>query len=62
MSVCFGKNTKLYNKASYPYTTVTPLSVVLWKFFTPEVNVHVRIVHTEEKKTEVCGIFFLIQV
>lgn len=51
MGLCWGENTELYGKSKYPYATVTPLAVLLWKYHLPHVNVLVQVVTTQVKKT-----------
>ncbi len=52
MGLCYSKNTPLYDKNKYPYVTITPLSVLLWKHFVPNVEVIVQIVYTEPDITD----------
>lgn len=48
MGLCWSKTTHLYGKRSYPYATVTPLAVLLWKYYT-SVSVLVTIVYDERE-------------
>ena len=43
--------------ARYPYKEVTPLALLLWGYFLPEVRTIVRIIYTTPK---VCTIFYHI--
>ena len=54
MGLCFSENTEKYGKKAYPYAEVTPLSILLWRYFYPEeskVGVILYLIHKEENKT-----------
>ena len=55
MGLCFSKNTKLYGKSKYPYTLVTPLAIILWYHFFPDIRVILYLVYdkyeSEDRKT-----------
>ena len=53
MGLCFSRNTRLHGKSKYPYAQVTPLSILLWKYFLPEVGVLVRLIYTETEVNSV---------
>ena len=39
MGLCFSKNTEMYGKRDYPYAQVTPLAIILWYHFFPQINI-----------------------
>ena len=50
MGLCYSENTRLFMKSSYPYAEVTPLAVILWRHFSPDAGVLVRIIYTGRNK------------
>jgi hypothetical protein len=36
MSLCFDETTEKYGKSHYPYSEVTPLALMIWKYFFPD--------------------------
>ena len=42
-------NIQLLGKSRYPYRDVAPLTLLLWQYHVPEVNLLVRIVYTEPR-------------
>ncbi|XP_023327696.1 uncharacterized protein LOC111700869 [Eurytemora carolleeae] len=49
MGLCYNKNVQEMGKARYPYKEVTPLALLLWRYFLPEVRTIVRIIYTTSK-------------
>jgi hypothetical protein len=50
MGLCFSHNTEKHGKRHYPYTEITPLAILLWRYFFPdeaEVDVILYLIHTE---------------
>ena len=45
MGLCFSKNTELYGKSKYPYQLVTPLAIILWYHFFPDIRVILYLVY-----------------
>ena len=45
MGLCFSKNTELHGKKNYPYTEVTPLAILLWRHFVPDVRIILYLVY-----------------
>ena len=45
MALCFSKNTHMYNKKDYPYAQVTPLAIILWNHFFPDVPVLLYLIY-----------------
>ena len=45
MALCFSKNTHMYNKKDYPYAQVTPLAIILWNHFFPEIPVLLYLIY-----------------
>ena len=52
MGLCFEKNTHMYGKKNYPFTKVTPLSIMLWNYFLPWVKVILYIVYDKTVNEE----------
>jgi len=46
MGLCYNKRAQFNGKSSYPYKDVTPLALLLWGYYLPEVHTIIRIVHT----------------
>ena len=49
MGLCFSKNTELYGKRNYPYAQVTPLAIILWYHFFPNINVIIYLVYDKNE-------------
>ena len=49
MGLCFSKNTNLYGKKNYPYAQVTPLAIILWYHFFPDIRVILYLVYDEKE-------------
>ena len=49
MGLCFSKNTEMYGKRDYPYAEVTPLAIILWYHFFPDINVIIYLVYDENE-------------
>ena len=49
MGLCYSKTEKGFGKSHYPYKDVTPLALLLWRYYLPWVRTLVRIVHEKEK-------------
>ena len=47
MGLCFTKNTEMYGKKDYPYTSVTPLSIILWYHFFPDIRIILYLISTK---------------
>jgi len=45
MALCFSKNTHMYNKKNYPYAQVTPLAIILWNHFFPDIPVLLYLIY-----------------
>ena len=45
MGLCFSKNTELYGKSKYPYQLVTPLAIILWYYFFPDIRIILYLVY-----------------
>ena len=45
MALCFSKNTHMYNKKDYPYAQVTPLAIILWNHFFPDIPVLLYLIY-----------------
>ena len=52
MGLCYSENTRYFAKSKYPYAEVTPLAVILWRYFAPDAGVLVRIIYTGEGHVE----------
>ena len=42
MGLCYNKNAQFNGKARYPYKDVTPLALLLWKYYLPGVHTIIR--------------------
>ena len=54
MGLCFSETTEKYGKRNYPYAEVTPLGILLWKYFFPnpeDVEVLLFLIYTEPNIT-----------
>ena len=49
MGLCFNKNTAMYGKRNYPYTLVTPLAIILWYHFVPNIKVIIYLIYDKNK-------------
>ena len=49
MGLCYSKTEKGFGKSHYPYKDVTPLALLLWRYYLPWVRTLVRIVYEKEK-------------
>ena len=47
MALCFSKNTHMYKKKNYPYVQVTPLAIILWYHFFPDIQIVLYLVYDE---------------
>jgi hypothetical protein len=47
MGLCFSKNTEMYGKKYYPYALVTPLAILLWYHFFPDIKVIIYLIYDE---------------
>merc|ERR550539_510273 len=45
MGLCFSKNTEMYGKEKYPYAEVTPLALILWYHFFPDIRVILYLIY-----------------
>ena len=45
MGLCFSKNTEMYGKQYYPYSLVTPLAIILWYHFFPDIHVILYLIY-----------------
>ena len=52
MGLCYSANAKIMGKSHYPYKEVTPLSLLLWRYYLPTVRTIVRVVYTEKNITD----------
>ena len=48
MGLCYSKTEKGFGKSHYPYKDVTPLALLLWRYYLPWVRTLVRIVYEKE--------------
>ena len=46
MGLCFDQKAKILGKEHYPYAEVTPLAIMLWKHFRPDVKIYIKLIHT----------------
>ena len=49
MGLCFSKTTELYGKSKYPYTLVTPLAIILWYHFFPDIRVILYLIYDKKE-------------
>ena len=49
MGLCFSKNTEMYGKRYYPYDLVTPLAILLWYHFFPDINVILYLIYDKNE-------------
>ena len=47
MGLCFSGNTEMYDKRYYPYTQVTPLAIILWYHFFPQIRVILYLIYNK---------------
>ena len=47
MGLCFSTNTKMYKKQNYPYAQVTPLAILLWYHFFPDIRIILYLVYDQ---------------
>ena len=52
MGLCFSKNTDMYGKANYPYTEVTPLAIILWYHFVPNIQAILYLIYEENESED----------
>jgi len=52
MGLCFSHNTEKHGKRLYPYAEITPLAILLWRYFFPnvdDVGVILYLIYTEPR-------------
>jgi len=49
MGLCFSKNTEMYGKKYYPYALVTPLAILLWYHFFPEIRLLIYLIYDKHE-------------
>ena len=49
MGLCFSKNTDMYGKEKYPYTQVTPLAIILWYHFFPDIRIILYLIYDKNE-------------
>ena len=49
MGLCFSKNTEMYGKEKYPYAEVTPLALILWYHFFPDIRVILYLIYDADE-------------
>ena len=49
MGLCFSKNTEMYGKKFYPYALVTPLAILLWYYFFPDIKVIIYLIYDKNE-------------
>ena len=52
MGLCFSKNTEMYGKRDYPYAQVTPLAIILWYHFFPDINIILYLVYDKRENED----------
>ena len=52
MALCFSKNTHMYRKTNYPYAQVTPLAILLWNYFFPEIRIILYLIYDQYELKE----------
>ena len=52
MALCFSKNSEMYRKKNYPYAQVTPLAILLWYHFFPDIRILLYLVYDKYELLE----------
>ena len=52
MALCFSKNSEMYRKKNYPYAQVTPLAILLWYHFFPDIRILLYLVYDKYELKE----------
>lgn len=52
MALCFSKNADMYRKKNYPYAQVTPLAILLWNYFFPDIQIILYLIYDQYELKE----------